>query len=189
MERLHARAYCIGSAGPRREVNDAEAVGAGLHFGEGVSLMYDCFRLRSTSSMVSSFLPSPPKEETKQRRKGAARSLRPGSLAGRYLPLPSLNSLPSVAQTSRPLDATDQTSSLRAPGSVQTGGVLHQCWACVAHFQCASPLLSSLFMEGAGLHHGANDVEAFGADFIVIHTRRGRRSSFPLCGDCFALIS
>ena len=27
--------------------------------------------------MVSSFLPSPPKEETKQRRKGAARSLRP----------------------------------------------------------------------------------------------------------------
>ena len=188
MERLHARAYCIGSAGPRREVNDAEAVGAGLHFGEGVSLMYDCFRLRSTSSMVSSFLPSPPKEETKQRRKKEGRRpITPPWKSGRSLP--SLNSLPSVAQTSRPLDATDQTSSLRAPGSVQTGGVLHQCWACVAHFQCASPLLSSLFMEGAGLHHGANDVEAFGADFIVIHTRRGRRSSFPLCGDCFALIS
>ena len=99
MERLHARAYCIGSAGPRREVNDAEAVGAGLHFGEGVSLMYDCFRLRSTSSMVSSFLPSPPKEETKQRRKGAARSLRPGSLAGRYLRL--TRSLRSLRQADR----------------------------------------------------------------------------------------
>ncbi len=74
--------------------------------------------------MVASFLPLPPKAETKQRRKGAARSLRPESLAGRYLRL--TRSLRSLKQAIR-LNATGQTFSLRAPGSVQTGEELHQC--------------------------------------------------------------
>ena len=67
------------------DTNGIEAVSSGLHLEGRVSLMYDCSRQGHTNPMVTSFLSSPPKEETKQRRKGAARSLRPESLAGRYL--------------------------------------------------------------------------------------------------------
>ncbi len=129
------------------DTNGIEAVSSGLHLEGRVSLMYDCSRQGHTNPMVTSFLSSPPKEETKQRRKGAARSLRPEKLAGHY---PTRNSLPSVAQTGAPADATGQFFSLRAPGSVQTGGELHQCWAWVVHSLNAHPLCSRMVSWGCG---------------------------------------
>ena len=64
----------------------------------------------------------PPGKSVGQER-AAAQSLRPEILAGHY---PPRNSLPVVAQTGAPADATSQNFSLRAPVSVQMGGELHQ---------------------------------------------------------------
>ena len=65
-------------------------------------------------------LPFPPKKNGKSpKEENAAPSLRPENFAGHY---PTRNSLPAVAQTSAPADATGEIFSLRAPASVQRGG-------------------------------------------------------------------
>ncbi len=130
---------CAGGADPYYVETISLHTDADPHHEDFISLIYDCARQGHTSPIVASFLPSPPKEETKQRRKGAARSLRPGSLAGRYLRL--TRSLRSLRQALR-LDATGQTSSLRAPGSVQTGGEAAPILGLGrTFFECASPLV------------------------------------------------
>ena len=77
------------------------------------------------------FISSFAAEGRNEAKKEGRRLITPPWKSGRSLP--SLNSLPSVAQTSATADATGQTFSLRAPGSVQTGGELHQFLAWVAH--------------------------------------------------------
>ena len=76
-------------------------------------------------------LPCLPKKNGKSpKEENAAPSLRPENFAGHY---PPRNSLPAVAQTSAPADATGEIFSLRAPASVPMGGELDQCWTCIGH--------------------------------------------------------
>ena len=76
-------------------------------------------------------LPCLPKKNGKSpKEENAAPSLRPENFAGHY---PPRNSLPSVAQTGAPADATGEIFSLRAPASVPMGGELDQCWTCIGH--------------------------------------------------------
>ncbi len=138
------------AAAPYHDGDGIETVSAGLHFKKDgpfhrsadphhkdiVSLMYDCSRHGHTSSIVASFLLFPEKEGTKQGRKAAARSPLPESLNGRYLR--RARSLRSLRQALR-LNATGQTFSLRAPGSIQTGGEAAPMSICVVHFSNAHP--------------------------------------------------
>ena len=110
---------CAGGADPYYVETISLHTDADPHHEDFISLIYDCARQGHTSPIVASFLPSPPKEETKQRRKGAARSLRPGSLAGRYLRL---------------------TRSLRSLRQAKRAGKLHQFLAWGAHSLNVHPL-------------------------------------------------
>ena len=106
----------------------------------------------------------PPKEEN------AAPSLRPENFAGHY---PPRNSLPLVAQTSAPADATGEIFSLRAPASVQRGGE-------------AAPMLNLLHIR-CGLHVRRERFSHIGAgphrdDYLALHARGSfvsRASTLP----------
>ena len=95
-------------------------------------------------------LPCLPKKNGKsQKEETAAPSLRPENFAGHY---PPRNSLPAVAQTSAPADATGEIFSLRAPASVQRGGELHQCSPVSCIFQMHIPYDCVLSHAGADPH-------------------------------------
>ena len=177
MERLHARAYCIGSAGPRREVNDAEAVGAGLHFGEGVSLMYDCSRLRSTSSMVCDFLFVPSQKESRQRKEPPPRSLRPKA----WGPLPAKTKLARCARSNSRLCFTASSPKPSPAGRppFQRAGVLNQ-WSSLGRtfFKCTSPLVTYRLI-GVRTHITTRMRPRLSVRVsITTRAKRGRRSGF-----------
>ena len=95
--------------------------------------------------MVCDFPSFPQKNGKSPKEENAAPSLRPENFPGHY---PPRNSLPAVAQTGAPADATGEIFSLRAPASVQRGGE-------------AGPMLNLYRTWGAGF--------IFDAD--VSHTR------------------
>ena len=88
------------------------------------------FPFLECDSMVCDFPSFPKKNGKSPKEENAAPSLRPENFAGHY---PPRNSLALLAQTSAPADATGEIFSLRAPASVQRGGELHQCRACIGH--------------------------------------------------------
>ena len=89
-----------------------------------VSEIYGRFHFWNEIPWSPTFLLFRKKNGKSTKEENTAPSLRPEKLAGHY---PTRNSLPTVAQTGAPADATSQFFSLRAPASVQRGGELHQC--------------------------------------------------------------
>lgn len=91
-------------------------------------------------------LPFPPKKNGKPpKEENAAPSLRPENFAGHS---PPESSLPAVAQTSAPADATGEIFSLRAPASVQRGGGAAPVLVCVVHPSgCTSRMRTYDFMQ------------------------------------------
>ena len=87
-------------------------------------LSFTDFPFLEYDSMVCDFPSFPKKNGKSPKEENAAPSLRPENFAGHY---PPESSLPAVAQTGAPADATGEIFSLRAPASVQRGGELHQC--------------------------------------------------------------
>ncbi|GEM_PF-5112918 len=117
------KVFCANDAGPHRETVRVRNT--------------RLFPFLEYDSMVCDFPSFPKKNGKSPKEENAAPSLRPENFSGHY---PTRNSLPAVAQTSAPADATGEIFSLRAPASVQRGGEaepmldLLPIW-CGLHFQ------------------------------------------------------
>ena len=156
--------------------------------------MYDCSRHGHTSPMVASFLPSPPKEETKQRRKGAsadgmklARCARSDSHSVRALRAvkspPYGVGLRSNGRGAAPVLSLRRAFAMRIPfdfvslhgdadlhHDANDGGTVDGDFhrdTCQTRQAKRSPATRSLLWTSFGsmAHHGANDGGAVDGDF------------------------